>query len=209
MADGETLFLSLGECLLRQPGWPDQAAIARAMSTSRSAIHPWVNHLLHHRALRFRGDRLEADRSRLMAVLTAHRIAAHRPEAPFRIALEPEAAHRALEGAGVPHCFAFFTAANQWAFYEPRRDLDLYVERGSLGRVREVLAPPPSRVRRAGGLAHPFLERVRAIPATARSGLPVTSPLLTVLDLRAHPEGGAHAAFLEEVVLPRALGAVA
>ncbi|HVL87100.1 MAG TPA: hypothetical protein VM681_03695, partial [Candidatus Thermoplasmatota archaeon] len=78
----------------------------------------------------------------------------------------------------------------------------LYVERGSVRRVRRIAQDARSR-RASRGFLQIYTESLSGLSVATRAGLPVTSPFQTVVDLRAHPEGGAHAAFLEANLLPR------
>lgn len=207
MDPASPLLLGIGEALLGRPAWAGQAEIASAVGTTRSAVHPWVNYLLHHRALVGRAGELRVDRNRLLAVLTANRVAAHRPERPIACDLDVDGVHTRLEDAGVRHVFSFFSAANQWAFYEPRRDVYAYVGRGSLRQIGRLIPGSERSPDVRSGRLHLFVENPPSIRTLDRGGVPVTDPLLTVLDLRAHPEGGAHAAFVEQTVLRRMLEA--
>lgn len=208
VARSSELLLPLGHALYLRPRWPSRVAIAAQLRTSPGALNPWVQYLTFHRAVREADHGLAADPDRLLQVLTAHRVANLRPEAPLRIAMDAREAHALFEARGVPHSLAMFSAANEWAFFEPRRDVQLYVPRAALPQLRRVLASVPARG--AGqGLLQAFAEDLDRLEVQRRGGLPVTSPFQTVLDLRAHPEGGAHAAFLQEKLLPRLQGPVA
>lgn len=137
-----------------------------------------------------------------MTLLTATRMTHIRPTAPFTTTLTLEEAHLALERARIPHVFGFFTAANRWAFFEDRQDLHAYVDRGRLRTAQAALsrkAPPRARP----VTVQLYVEPLRSIPVVMRGSLPITDVFQTALDLRAHPEGGAHADFLEKNTLPR------
>lgn len=202
MARSAELLLPLGQVLFRQPRWPDRATLARAVGTSPSGLAPWTQLLTFHRALRETPSGVEADLDRLFGVLTAHRVANLRPEVPLATRMDVRGVHAALRDQGVPHAFAMFSAANEWAFFEPRRDVHVYVPRSALPALRRVLGPGP---RRGGGsgVLQAYVEDPARLDVQSRTGLPVTGPFQTVLDLRAHPEGGAHAAFLQTNLLPR------
>lgn len=205
MARSPASFLRLGEHLYLRPEWRDRATIAREMRVHQAVLTPWLHLLFYQRVLRERDGVLRVDRSRLLALMTAHRMASLRPEAPFEAATDVNEAHHRLDAAGVPHCFGFFSAANLWSFFEPRSDVHVYVPRGFVAATRRALMPGASRTRRPATVQL-YIEGLPGLARTERSGLPVTSPFQTVVDLRAHPEGGAHAAFLEANLLPRVGG---
>lgn len=202
MARSAELLLPLGQALFRQSRWPDRAALARAVGTSPGALAPWAQFLTFHRALRETASGVEADFDRLLGVLTAHRMANLRPEVPLDTVLDVRGVHAALQDRSVPHAFAMFSAANEWAFFEPRRDVHVYVPRSALPELRRSLGPGPRRGGGAGVL-QAYVEDPVRLDVQSRTGLPVTGPFQTVVDLRAHPEGGAHAAFLQANLLPR------
>lgn len=176
-----------------QRRWPGRAAVAATLGVNRSSLHAWLNHFNHHRAID-ETNGLTVDTNRLLTVLTAHRIVGQRPETLMTTPHEPPQLHARLADAGIPHVFGLFTAANQWAFFEPRRGHQLYIHQRHRAEVRRLL-------RGQGHGLDLFIDSVDALPTQVRNGLPITSPLLTVADLRAHPEGGAHAHFLQENVL--------
>lgn len=202
MARPRDLFPRLGRLLYLEPEWGNQSVLARELGTTPSAIETWIHWMTFHRAIRFDGDRLEADRGRLLTLLTAARTTHLRPSPPFATNRSVDEIHDVLEAAGVRHVFGFFTAANRWSFFEPRDDCHVYVDRGRLGDLRDAIRPS-GPVERRPTTVQPFVEPVSAIETLVRDGVPVTGLFETVVDLRAHPEGGAHADFLEKNVLPR------
>lgn len=195
MARGPSMLYPLAAALLRRVDWPGRAAVARHLGVHRASIQAWLDHFAHHRAIQEDGG-LGVDPDRLWSVLTAHRVAAQRPETAFHTIHEPAEASRRLDDAGVPHAFCMFTAANHYAFFEPRRQHQIYLPRQAIPVARTILGAGP------GDALQVFHEAVEALPALTRAGTRITDPVLTVADLRAHPEGGAHASFLESN-LPR------
>lgn len=196
------LLHQLGRTLYLHPAWATRVEIARRLGTTSSALQPWLSWLMFHRALRFESERLLVDRPRLLTVLAAARMAHLRPADPFHSTLTGEQTHRELLQRQIPHVFGFFTAANQWAFYEERLDLHLYVDRGRMRDVQAALRRDTA-VRERPVTVQLYVEATRTIPEIRRGPLAVTDVFQTILDLRAHPEGGAHADFLEKNVLPR------
>lgn len=196
-----TLLIDVTEALLERSTWPNRAEIARAVGTGQAALTPWLNYLEFFRVLRETGDGLEARRAPLLAILTAYRTANLRPERPMALRGDVHDVHDRLEAAGVAHLFGMFTSANQWAFYEAHRDVHVYLARSDRGAAVDALGDLLRDGRSRGGELQIYLENLDALGHAARGDLPVTSPLQTVVDLRAHPEGGAHADFLERNVL--------
>lgn len=202
MARPRDLFPRLGQLLYLEPEWANQSALAQELGTTPSGIETWIHWMTFHRAVRFDGDRLEADRGRLLTLLAAARMTHVRPSPPFATNRSLDEIHDGLEAANVPHVFGFFTAANRWSFFEPRDDCHVYVDRGRLGDLRNAIQASET-VERRPTTVQPFVEAVSAIETVVRDEVPVTGLFGTVVDLRAHPEGGAHADFLEKNVLPR------
>lgn len=192
----------LGRTLYLHPEWGTQTGLARRLNTTPSGVEPWIHWLSYHRAIRFESGRVHVDRPRLLTVLAAARMTNLRPVPPFTTTLSPTDIHDRLETERIPHVFGFFTAANQWSFFEPRSDCHLYVDRGRLRPVQRLLRQPAPTEQRPTTV-QAYLEPLSAMTAISRGGLPITGLFETILDLRAHPEGGAHADFLEKNVLPR------
>lgn len=195
-------MVDLGELLYREPEWDNRARVADALDVRQQVISPWLNYLEFFRAIRERGSGLEVSESRLLSVLANYRAGNLRPERPVPIAGDAGEVHALLEDAAVPHAFAMFSAANRWAFYEPQRDVQLYLPRGEVSKLREALEPLEPTRSATGSELGVFVEALGGIAIEERDGLPVTSPFQTVVDLRAHPTGGAHADFLETNLLP-------
>lgn len=206
MARTSTLLMDLAEALHMRQSWASRADIAREIGTSPGAAATWLDYLEFYRVIRRGATGLSVDVNRLISTMTAYRAANLRPERPTAISSSPDELHARLAEAGIPHVFAMFTAANRWAFFEPIRDIHVYLPRGSRSDLHATIEEPQARGRSASGELQVYTENLDALSTQQRDGYPVTSPLQTVLDLRAHPEGGAHAAFLEENLLPRIRG---
>ncbi|MGQ0535227.1 MAG: hypothetical protein ACT4PT_04055 [Methanobacteriota archaeon] len=128
-----------------------------------------------------------------MSVLTSHRVARVQPLFEGATFLKPHAFSTRLRELGIQHALCMLSAANEWAFYEPLYSIQLYIPRNQSARVH--------REARTGNIpVEVFAENFAELPTTTRSGTPVTSLFVTILDCRAHPTGGAHAAFLEGVL---------
>lgn len=196
MRERTEAYAALGERLAS--AGPQEAVrlsdLARELELPTSTVHEWFQQLRFQRALLDAPGGFIVDRPRLLAVLTAHRVARITPVAEVRASVTPATLATALDGASVPHVFAMLTAANAWAFFEPLRAIQLYVPRGEVATVRALMEPGDVTV-------ECFAENLREVPTARRGGLLVTSAFLTLLDCRAHPEGGAHAEFLERNVL--------
>ncbi len=208
MARASSLLIDLGELLYRKQEWSSRAEIAQAMDVHQQVITPWLNYLEFFRATRKREGEVHVVEDRLLATLANYRAGNLRPERARPIEAEPSKIHALLEEAGVPHAFGMVTAANRWAFYEPHRDVQLYVSRSDRSSVRDALEPLSPDRSQGGGRLQVFHESLDGVATQDREGLPVTTPFQTVVDLRAHPAGGAHADFLEANLLPRLRGSL-
>ena len=183
-------FLAFGEALAlaadKERVKPAEHGVG--LGVSPATVYDWIKQLRFQRAIveTVAADRV--DRRRLLQVYTAHRMAELFPATELDVGAAGASA--TLARHGVAHALGLFSAANEWAFFESRGDLQLYVERSDVPRLRSLLPAGPRRLQ-------VFPERMSDLPVKQRGDLPVTGPFRTLLDLRAHPEGGAHAAFLE------------
>lgn len=172
----------------------DAHAITRDLGVPSSTAGDWIRQLRFHRALVETpgGDRV--DRPRLLSYLTSVRVAALSFVREVHVDGDVVAVSERLAEAGVDHAFGMLTAANEWAFTEPLRSLQLYVPRRRARDIADIL--PEGDVR-----LDVFAENLDRLVLARRRGLQVTDAFLTLLDCRAHPEGGAHADFLARTVL--------
>lgn len=191
------------EALYDRTQWQSQSALAAHLGTSASALTPWIQSLTFFRALMTERHGFRVDRDRLLRVLTAWRMADLRPARPFYSRSAVDEIGERLLGENIPYTFGFFTAANRYAFYEPRQDVQIYVAPGSVSVVRDVLEGGKQTDYRMVRVQL-FEEPLSQIGSLTRGDVTVTTPIQTVVDLRAHPEGGAHAEFLAKNLLPRA-----
>lgn len=197
-----TLLMELAETLVSRTRWTNRREIADEMATNRGTLAPWLDYLDFFRAIRGTSEGLEVHLDQLLSTMAAYRTANLRPARPRPIHSDVFRAHDRLVENDLDHVFCMFTAANRWAFFEPTSDVQVYVNRGDMSEATEALSASEPRGRRTGTLQI-FLENLDGLSHQRREDLPVTSPLQTVIDLRAHPEGGAHADFLEKNLLPR------
>ena len=193
-------FLRFGEHLAHREDLPAGGArpIATQLSIPYTTLIEWWRQFEFQRAIIPSPQGIRVDRPRLLQVLTAHRVARLTPRFDRGIAMDAHAVSTVLEAAGIPHALGMLSAGNEWAFFEPRRDIQVYVAADMLTRVRHALpasSPGPFRL-------EVFSDNPEHLPIVTRNGVPVTNAFLTLIDCRAHPEGGAHANFLERSVIP-------
>lgn len=196
MRERTNAYAAFGEQLarLREDDTFRPVEVASRLHLPTSTVHEWVQQLRFQRAIVEASGGYHVDRPRLVATMTAHRIARIAPVAELSTSMDIEALARRLRQESIPHRFAMLTAANAWAFFEPRRSVQVYISRSSASALRSVLEPGSTTV-------ECFAENIAELPHATRGGIEVTSAFLTYLDCRAHPEGGAHASFLERNVL--------
>lgn len=192
-------FLRFGEYLAHQDALPPRGArpVATTLGIPYTTLIEWWRHLEFHRAIFSSSSGNRVDRPRLLQVLTAHRVARLTPRLTRALAVDAHRASRILAREDIRHALAILSAANEWAFFEPRRDIQIYVAAADLTRVRNALPSEPDGPFRL----EVFSDNPVHLPVATRGGIPVTSQFLTLVDCRAHPEGGAHANFLERNVI--------
>lgn len=192
-------FLRFAEYLAHREDLGNAAAqpIAQELGVPYTTLIEWWRHLEFHRALLVSPGEVRVDHPRLLQVLTAHRTARLTPRVARPIALDAHGVARELTAANVPYALAMLSAANEWAFFEPRRSIQVYVPTRELTRARAALP----LVQDAPFSLEVFGEDPAHLPTARRGRVIVTSQFLTLLDCRAHPEGGAHANFLERNVI--------
>lgn len=203
MARASTLVMELAEALFRRQTWQTRSEIASEVGRSQGTVSPWIDYLEFFHALRNTPEGLQVDQRQLLSTLTSYRVANLRPEKPVTLYGDTDAVHERLVDAEIPHSFAMFSAANQWAFFERHRHVHVYVGRGTRREVLEATDGLLDERSGPAGQLQLYTENLDTLSTQDREGIPVTSPLQTTIDLRAHPEGGAHAEFLEENLLPR------
>lgn len=192
-------FLAFGEYLAHRVDLGDAAVqpIAAELGVPYTTLIEWWRHLEYHRALLVSPDGVEVDRPRLLQVMTAHRVARMTPRVTRPIALDTEGVAEVLDLKEVPYALAVLSAANAWTFFEPRRNVQVFVASSDLTRVRQALPTVPE----GRFTLEVFGDNPDHLPTVVRGGFRLTSAFLTLLDCRAHPEGGAHANFLERNVI--------
>lgn len=196
---GSREFLRFGEYLAHTEALPEGGArgVAAEVDVPYTTLIEWWRQLQFQRAILDSSGGARVDRPRLLQVLTAHRIARLTPRFARRVAMDGHVASAILASQGIPHALAMLTAANEWTFFEPRREIQLYVPAARLTDVRRLL---PAETGAPFSL-EVFSDNPEQLPVVERNGVPVTNPFLTLLDCRAHPEGGAHANFIERNVI--------
>ena len=168
--------------------------LAGELEVPLSTVNEWTRQLRFQRVLTSTPSGEFVDRPRLLQFYASTRVARLYPTATLRTRLRPSGLSQLLRRESIDHSLAMLAAANEWAFFEPRRRIELYVSRGDTRRVREVLPPGDNEV-------DVFWENPAELPIERRGPAVVTSAFLTIVDCRAHPEGGAHAHFLEQNVM--------
>lgn len=191
-------FLRFGEYLAHQEELPPGGArpIATQLSIPYTTLIEWWRQFEFQRAIITSPEGLRVDRPRLLQVLTAHRMSRLTPRFDRSVDTDAHTVSTVLQAANIPHALGMLSAGNEWAFFEPRRDIQVYVAASMLTRVRTALpaADGPFRL-------EVFSDNPEHLPIVTRNRVPVTNQFLTLIDCRAHPEGGAHANFLERNVI--------
>jgi hypothetical protein len=192
-------FVRFGEHLARHTELGDSSAqaLSQTLDIPYTTVVEWWRHLEFQRAILVAARDVRVDRARLLQVLTAHRIARLSPSSVRSVAMDSRDVVRALSRENVPFALGMLSAANEWAFFEQRRSVQIYAPRQALADVRRLVPSEEDGPIRL----EIFRENLAHLPVQRRGNVPVTSQFQTLLDCRAHPEGGAHAAFLETQVI--------
>lgn len=196
-------FIGLGERLARVPaGEPFQRDDLMQefhvpqQAISRSTFYNWFNQLQFQAVVTRRGSGFIVDRRRLIQFYAAHRVVRCRPAFEATVGTSGAQLLQHLQEQGHKNtALGFLSAANEWAFFEPRRHTELYVGRQGISALRNSLPPGDHPVQI-------FTENWGELPLANRPPAR-TNLFLTITDCHAHPEGGAHAAFLERELLWR------
>lgn len=136
------------------------------------------------------------------------------PKRKFKVRLDLSQIGEWLEQHQIRHVFAFTTAANQWAYFEPDPTTHIIIDRNDLQRLGRIIkpeSPPASTDRRKSPVKHVnvFADNLELLDATNARGLNLTTRIQTWIDLRHFPHAGAHAAFFQQVIAeeyPEVLG---
>lgn len=154
------------------------------------------------RFLEFHGGlsaRRELRWRRTAEILSMLRLPAMNPVRTLPTDLEGPDACRILEESGIDAAMAFTTAANEWAFFEPHHDLQLFVDRGSASKAANLLRGAPARPG-AGRTVTLFLADLDSTSTTTLKGVTTTTRLQTWIDLAHFPRAGAHEAFFRGII---------
>ncbi len=154
------------------------------------------------RFLEFHGglsSRREIRWRRTAEILGMLRLAAMNPARSVSTALDGPAACAALQEAGIEAALGFTSAANAWAFFEPHRDLQVFISRGLASRAAAVLNDAALH----GAPDHEvtlFVTDLNATSITTLKETRITSRLQTWIDLAHFPRAGAHEAFFRKII---------
>ncbi len=158
-----------------------------------------VRWMKYHGAVQDRRPGYSIDLRRMLDLLAATRISNLLPSRTTTTKLDPRALHERLAKEGLDHVFAFSTAANLTAYFEPLEAFQLYVPKGASRQLADLAG-------RGRFSVEIFEEDLGRLPRqTSADGLPITELLRTAIDVRAHPRGGSYATVLQDA-LARELG---
>lgn len=136
---------------------------------------------------------------RTASILSMLRLAAMNPVRTLTAPLDGSSAQQALESSGIQSALGFTSAANQWAFFEPHRNHQLFVERGSAVKATSALKQG-SPARGKGETITLFETDLDSLGTTSLQSQTLTTRLQTWIDLTHFPRAGAHEAFFRKVI---------
>lgn len=186
--------------------------LARQLDAGHSQVANAVSFLVFHRALREGESGLVVEWDQLARIVGALRLPSIMPERTFDAVLSQEDARAEFERREIRHAFAFTTAANILAYFEPHPEVCILVERRDLAAAARVfseaaagLVTPRSRSpvadpRSASSRFMLFPDRIQRLDVTDSDQGRVTSLHQTYVDLLYFPLAGAHADFLKKAI---------
>lgn len=164
----------------------------------QASVYKVVRWMKYHGAALDRPSGHSVDLRRMLDLLAATRVSNLLPTSTTATGLDLHAMHGRLEQARLAHVFAFSTAANLTAYFEPLESIQLYVPKGTSRTFAEIAGKGRYSVEL-------FEEDLGKIPTqTSADGLPVTELLRTAIDVRAHPRGGPYATMLQDAIAKEA-----
>ncbi len=174
------------------------SALLEAAEVSTSTLYRILGFYAYHRALDYAGTPLRADKKKIIALAGGLRADRAVPDTVIKQGPSLPETHRRLDADGIRHVFGFASAANLLSYFEPAGITSIYLAPGSKKKAKRILE------RKGRETIHVHVEDMARIKAeTTAEEYPITSPVRTLIDLTTDPNGGAHAAFLEEVLRRR------
>ncbi|HVL48733.1 MAG TPA: hypothetical protein VM889_09265 [Candidatus Thermoplasmatota archaeon] len=190
-----------------EEGFASVRELARRLAVGHTKVAEVVRFLQFHQAVRPDAGRWAVEWEKTARLLGALRLSSVVPVRTVDAAVSQAEVRDRLEAAGVPHVFAFTTAANALAYFEPQPETCVYVEKRRAGEAARLLQlESASNPRRARSLAsHPrvllFGERLAVLDSTASAIGTITSLHQTYVDLLHYPLAGAQADFLKKAIM--------
>lgn len=127
------------------------------------------------------------------------RLAAMNPVRSLTVGLDGPSAQHALKAGGIRSALGFTSAANEWAFFEPHRDNQIFVERGNAAKAMAALNTHASTNVKDQKITL-FETDLDALGTTTLQATTLTTRLQTWIDLAHFPRAGAHEAFFRKVI---------
>lgn len=192
-------FLAVTRGLLRSDGKEPATAMLARLGVPTATGYRIFRFYAHHGALRSSRAGMEVDHRKIVTLAGGLRADRAVPDRELTKCPPLAAAARVLGDKGIAFVAAFRTAANRIGYFEPAETMSLYVGRPEQRELARLLTVPGQSGR--CHLHHEDLSRLEAVRDA--DGIPITSPMQTLLDLAADPLGGAHRSFLEELLRRR------
>lgn len=167
--------------------WDSQKRIADAAGLAAPQVNVVLHHLQFQRLVKIEGRSVLVDRGALQAFFVNLRRTRLAPVA--EVPAERTAGELGADGRHA--VLGLFTAANLHAPFELRKTIDVFVPPSTGRRFAARVQDPRGTVS-----VRVFEDSLTALGTVRRPEGVVTSPLQTILDLQAVPEGGRFARFL-------------
>ncbi len=197
LSDAPNFLPVVARLIEAQPG-ADTSSLIESTAGSKSAAYRILRFFKFHGAISYSGKLEVVDKKKVLQLAAGVRADRAVPDIIIQDGPPPSTAFRMLRSAGIGACFAFQSAANMHAFFEPSRETSFYVPTGYVTRAARVLRGHGTSPTHLHGAR---IDRIPSEPADEDSRR--TTMTQTLIDLLSSPYAGAHAAFLQEVLSKR------
>lgn len=197
LADSSDFLRIVERLILAKPG-ETPATIQAGLGLKRANFYRVLKFFKFHGAASYGRAELVVNKRKALSLAAGLRADRAVPNTIIDHGPTIDQAVTILQSERVPFALAFQSAANNHGYFEPTGATSLYVETDLRRHAVDVLNERGDRP------IHLHAERLERVPTEALpDGSRITTLVQTLLDLLSTPGAGAHAAFLQEVLVRR------